>query len=558
MNNDVNEQNEQNNNLEQNNVNNEALNNIEELNTAIENTPPIKEEVDNAYVSDNILEEKKGNKVILIILGILIVFLVMIAIYVFFFKDKKELTAKEVYFKGFDAVSNYVMKDLNATEDILKDTIKVKHDIKVSLNTEDPELATISSLLKKSNLILETNVDGSKNYSEIGALLNYDNAEVLNAKLMLNDKDLYINLGSLYEKNIKTEIIDNSETPKLNDISKSVNNITSIVINKFKGQLKDEWFTQTKEELNKESVTKYTLTINNFNEYYNKIVKDIQNDQTLYSNIKNIMNVSEDDVKEFLDKFMLDETDSNEKLVINTYLTKKNEVKKIVVMMNDEERINITKEGEKYLINVSIDDKMEQIGNFKVEKNYFEFNSNYDGLVINVVLDKKDNNNKKLDLGFKMVCKEDDEYCQAGEIKLSLNNSDKNGNLNVTVNIPSLDLEASLEDKFEILKGANIELPDFNNSIDMDKFDETEMGILQSNLVKNTGLLTLLSDLGLMAADEIDDLLETACFSTNNGKDNFSETVDNYLVECRNGACRVTNTLTNEMKTLVCENEIAN
>lgn len=510
----------------------------------LESTPKINEAVENVNVEDNILGEKKKSKLPIIIIIIILLVVLCFVGYKFLYKKDKGLTSKEVFSYSLNKISDYAAGVFNGSESIITNTFKQTHKINVNLNSKSVDMAEVSTILKKLEVIFNAENDMNAKYLGANVKINYDNAEALDAKVMLNDKYIYFNLGSLYDKNIRYEVEGLDQLMEIEDNSDIYIDILNEIINTIKNELKDEYFSQNEEKLNNQDVIKYTLTINSLKEYINNIVKSLKNNTKLANDFEKL-DVTKEELNNILDNLLIEDDAEDEKLVINVYLTKKKEMLKLNIIENDEEVINIVKE-DSYIINVLLTNELEQIGTFKIEKNYFELNINYDGVVMNITTDKREKVNKN-SLQFKVVCQENDYECENIEIKITQNGDDKNGTLTLYANIPSSDIELTINDEYEFIKDAPVTLPDFNNYIDYDALGEAEAQTIQKNLSNNSGLLTLMNDLGLMEGDETKELLNTSCITSNNGKINYTDTVDNYRIECHDGMCQVTDTMTNEL-----------
>ncbi len=513
-------------------------------------TPKINDAIENVSVEDNILGEKKKSKLPFIIIGILLLILLCFVGYKFLYKKDKELTPKEVFSYSLDKISDYAVGAINGSENIFASTFKQTHKINANLNTKAVDMAEVSTILKKLEITLNTENDNNAKYLGANFKINYDNAEALDAKVMLHDKYLYLNLGSLYDKNIRYEIEGIEQLTEIEDNSTVYVEILNEIIATIKNELKETYFSYSNEKLNNEDVTKYTLTINSMNEYINNIIKSLKaNDQFVNSFKK--LNITTEDLNTMLDNLLLTDENEDAKLIINVYLTKNNELLKINLIVNDKEVISIIKD-DGYAINILINEKLERIGSFKKEKDYTELNINYDGVVMNVTIDKREKINKN-NFQFKVVCKEENEDCSNGELKITTTGDSNSGTVTLYGNIPSLDIELTINDEYELLKDAPVNLPDFNNYIDLEKFQETEAETIERNLLNNSGLLSLLSDLGLMSQNETTELLKTSCTTSNNGKINYTEIVDKYRVECHDGICQAIDTMTNAIiDTITC------
>ena len=220
----------------------------------------------NSGITGNISnDKKKGNKLPLILIGIILFLAIVIgALYLFIFNKK---TSKEIFVDGFKNVTRELFKD----EDIKKKSIKntISYNIDASGMGMD-EIVKIYNNLKLSNN-MQFDTDLKKMDEEI--TFNYKDTDLFGFGIYGRDNSMYIGLSGLYDKYIKLPITEEQYGKLFNKSTKGSGALKRALDEAFEKTLDSKYFTKSKRNVDVAGKIKkynaYTLTISNDN------VKDI-------------------------------------------------------------------------------------------------------------------------------------------------------------------------------------------------------------------------------------------------------------------------------------------
>ncbi len=558
MNNEMNGQNNLNN---QNNVN---TNNVEQNNQMPEmlGEIPTNNNVNATQSVEELVKVKNRAVVPLIIIFVLIVILIGGGVY-WYFNKRENIEPKEVFTNTIDKMGEYIGNTVSTVKKATNDKIKMTHKITGDLNSSDVEFADISKLIKNIEINLGLDVDYSSKIINSNVGLKYNSKDALNINAILNDKAMYLGLGNIYDKYIKQDIEDVENVWNIEEKINfdSIDKATKEILNIIKNNLKDEYFTKEKTTLNNVEVTKHTMTISNFKEYITNVANGIKSNNTLMNELKKLTGLTDEEITSNLDN-MVEKIEDDSYIHVEVYLNKKNKVEKIVddshlnlevyinktdmfVLGNDDQLV-IESSNDRY--NVIIKDKdgsLKQFADVKIEDKYFEINYNYEGVSASFIIDFRNNANN-IDLKMKTVCDSRDETCEKIELSLSNIGTKNKGDLTLSVKIPSDGIdELVLKDSYEIVLDSPITLPDLSGAIDYTELTEDDENKILDNVINNEVIAEIIKDLNLddLFGNSEEALIDSACLETNG--ETYNETVDDYLIECRNGSCRVTDTTTN-------------
>lgn len=524
MNNDLNEQKDV--------VNSETNNNLVGINP--------NENINKTDDVEKLVEVKNRATIPLIIILVLIVSLVSVFGYWLYTKDDS-LKPKEVFINAFDQVETFVDNKLSSAFNSSNDVIKTSHKITSEVSSSNVELALLTTLLKKLELDLLVELDFNSKIINSNLDVKYNNKDAVNLKAILNNKTAYLGLGNLYDKYIKQDFDTewNIETENIENINKAFKNIIKIA----KDSLKDEYFSSEKVKLNNEKMTKYILSIPKFKDYAKDVVNGIKSNNELMQELKNITNLKEEELIEKIDSYVSTISEDRTFNVI-VYLDKNNKLKKIT--SKDEEVIIENVDGRYNVLFKDESGSLIKMADVKYEKDYFEFNFNYEGVVLEGIIDKKNNANN-ITLNLKVVCSKDNEFCTEGEISITNKGAKNKADLVINIKIPNEGIDSLIiKDSYEIILGSPINLPDLSNAINYTLLNDTETEKIMSNVINNEALKEIITDLNLQdyfEDESIEDIFINACTKANSGE--YVETKDNYYIECRNSACKITDTTTN-------------
>ena len=359
----------------------------------------------------------KKSKIILSIFGIIIVAAaICIGTGLYLNKISKP---NYVFSKGIDIINNKLINYNKVSDDLdLEDKFSIKGNVEFDLESEyykkstDPEDKKINNLINNLNN-MNTNFKIQKNgpkdigYIELNETIGKE--ELLVFKYCIDDSTKYYFVKNILDNYVNDggcnyfENINTSSTEKENN-----EYIYNFMIDSFKNNLKDEYFTK------KEEKGKYIITLkidnNNLIDILNGVVKDLKNDKKSRRILDNIdkkilkTRIKEDKkilgkeeyykisiyTSKILHKPIKYEVEKSTKNSVETFIYEGNDTKGTLhYLINDSEKYTIPVEFKKDSIKAKIKDSQEKtIGEFKLEKN------NYN-TVINYTLT---DNNEKIDL----------------------------------------------------------------------------------------------------------------------------------------------------------------
>lgn len=161
---------------------------------------------------------------------------------------------------------------INTQEEIAEfNTLKTKADLELSIQSDDPAVQEMANLLKDTKFSLSTEFDKSTQEELVGLQLSKANETLLDASLKLEaeTQNLYVNLGQLFDKTILADMaVLSDETFEIADTSvatfgqkMSSKKAQTIFESELKAELKEEYFSAEKTNIQGENVTKNTLKL---------------------------------------------------------------------------------------------------------------------------------------------------------------------------------------------------------------------------------------------------------------------------------------------------------
>lgn len=219
--------------------------------TKVNNFEPISEEKTN---------NKKTNKLLFVIIALVVV---VAAVAVYYFSTIN--TARYIFDKKID---EYLTSDKENSE---YNTLKVNADFEMSLKSEEAGTEQLSDLINDAKFSINAEVDVENQEELMGIKIDKANDELINAKIKLDaeTQKMYMNLGELFSKTIEMDIDEVSDESfeiadtSISSFGQRVNaeKAEAILKKEVKSQLKDEYFSSEKAEIDGESVTKNKLRL---------------------------------------------------------------------------------------------------------------------------------------------------------------------------------------------------------------------------------------------------------------------------------------------------------
>lgn len=195
---------------------------------------------------------KQGKKSIFIIIALLVVMIAIVGAYLLRLNQSRYIFDKKInqYFSTSEKV-NY-------------NTMKVNADLSLSVNGVDADVQELGELVNDAKISINAEVDQETQEEIVGLKLTKNEKELLgiNAKLAIKTDDMYMNLGELFDKTIKMKISEVYDADVSMFTTENVNpKASSIVMKELKAQLKDEYFSKEKVNIENENLIKNTMEL---------------------------------------------------------------------------------------------------------------------------------------------------------------------------------------------------------------------------------------------------------------------------------------------------------
>lgn len=359
-------------------------------------TPPT--ENNGAQSTEPVVEpEKKGNKKIIgIVAGVLILICAAVLLL-----PKLLLTDKVIVDQGVKTVfeaareSLKIAKENSLDYDIEKDIIGLDGTVKINSDYKDSEIDLTK--LKNYKLSYEAAISKKDNKASGGVSLT-NGKENIEANAMIKGKDVFISLGDLYNKTIKTE----TET-EIKDIE--VSNITTedieLVLNKTESVIREK---VKDAKIESESVTK---EINGkkgkFDRvsykvdtaaYVKSVLEAYQSDEEVLDSLAKMSNNTKKEVKETIKKLLDSLKDAEkEEITINIYTSGLiPSSKEIEILIDKDDSMVIDIDGDVYKYKLKADNKEVASGTYNKDKREFTLNVKEETTKVDVKLTAKTNN----------------------------------------------------------------------------------------------------------------------------------------------------------------------
>lgn len=403
---------------------------MEELNN--QNEFKEKDEID-AYFSD----AKKKSFPLGIIFIIIFLIIIGSGIYYYFVIDSPQnifivMLSNKV--KNIDTDFNYKKTNYNFS-------------LNTNITTTNKEYIEIADILNKLSLTGNINQDLNAKQYYLNLNTLYEENDLLDLDAYLDNENLYLSANDIYDKVIKVDLSQSEEI----DIDESFNNsnnenqtkINELLIKNIIKTLKDTKCTKEYIKLNDSYSKKVSLTIDKhiMESFYNNLL----NDTDFMKNYSESEGITTSELKEKIQEKINNLDNQVVKLSLYVSLIKNEFIMLEVISNDNENRITITEENNKY--------------NYK----YYE----------NSIIKFQ---------GFIFIEKENDNY----QISLSFEDIEEQLNIELNLNL-----------SFQTDK--NIEPMDITNTVDYNSLTEKELNQILLNIMNNKTLLKLLSDINILS-----------------------------------------------------------
>lgn len=388
-----------------------------------DNTPSIQAiEQPQGLDNETATTKKKTPIILFVLIALIIIISGVMVCNSFIFNNPKKI---------FTTVSNTLLKNANNIN--ISTKTNIDYNISINVSSQDENTQQILDIINE--LKLKGTFASDTNNNVMNGIISYKDDELLNYGIQGNNEALYIKLNNLYDKTIKINTSNQSESiteysTDINDYNVAVNSLSNAISN----ALNNANYRKETTEINNQKVKKVTLILDE------KFLTDLCNlllqDKSFLESYSKITNNDESSIEQMLKDAIKEAANNNEELSV--YLLK-NELKRIEYA------------GRESVITVDIND------------NQYEFNisesnvSKYNGVIKISTM-----SNQKL-------------------LSISINMLEEKINLNVNT-IYSID------------NNKEIELLDTSDAIDYQELTEEDITNITQKLYENEALLSLIEE----------------------------------------------------------------
>lgn len=493
----------------------ETAENVEETAENVEKITNDVAPLENNLEEDEILNKKKNNKTVFVILGIIVILLIAILTigYKMFFNSKQIfLNSVNKEYKELEKIIDDVAT--NTKKDKKTVLVSQEYSINAKLNESlvDEDTQSILDEINKTKIKSQIGYDLTNKKMLLNVDTTYNNKDLINLGVYLEKQKMYLDLKNLFDKYIEIPVDNYDEIFKENDenvedlkyiLSKTKN---SIVKNLDKKEFKSENKTIKIDEKDiKVTKISYGLSEKNTNELAKKILTDLKNDKKFISKLATISGKTETEIKESVEE-QLEEINDNikngdlstkEEIVFSIYVKrltkqnvgfelsakdseteedylftyyKNNKIKEFNFYSEEEKVLNITANNNKVVTKFEGDTPVTITINKKEEdkKTIFEYEISASGasiegsLVSKILTEEKNKVEKEITFEAKII---------SSGMEL--------GSLNIT------GTETSEYD-------TEINVPEIKNKIKYENLTEEDYEKIQNKLMENEGLKELI------------------------------------------------------------------
>lgn len=436
---------------------------------------------------EKIVKEGGNNKGLLLgIIAVLVVALAVLAVYMFFNKP----TPKNVYFRVIDEFSSSVNKSIDKLNTSKKE--EIKYNVGFNMKTTNSSYNEIANIINKMKLSSSVQSDFGNKKLNANIDVLYNNSSLIDANVYLNNKDMYAELPSLYDKLIKMPL-DNElnlediwNTLDKNSYKTIVNELTNII----KNNLKEEYFSNSVEKItvlnNEVEVSKQVLDLNGKNivELQTNIINAMLNNDKLLNALSKTTNMTVSDIKLNLNETKK-EVQEAEGFVAEIYLNIKNNKIEYITIKSGEEKIELVKASDD-TFNIMLGNN--KVGALTLSNKEVNLNIDYEGTKITY---KITNTSLEINGSFEDVT-----------FSIKLNGNDKKGNLVMNVNSKEEKIDLTINADYEKSSIKSVQEKDYSNYVELDKLTENDMNSIMTKLYENQNLMTLIQDISSLTAAE--------------------------------------------------------
>ena len=435
-----------------------------------------------------VMEEKRSKTPLLIGLGVIIVFLIGIGVF-FYFNGHK---TQNIYYKTIDEFADALKENVGTVNKEVKDVLGSEMELSLNLKTNDSDMKALANILNKLKLTVnaEASAKDKKIYASVGA--KYNNGNLINGELLVNNNSIYGNVKDLYNRPIKLYEDDSlSEIWNVTDTTDYETIITEMA-KIIKSSLKEEYFTKTEEKItvlgSEVAVYNHTLKLNGdqIYEIENALMDGMLNDEALLKALANVAEIEMSELKTNLTDAKSSIEKDDRTLESNIYVNKKNDK---LEMAN----VKISGAGvdETLALNKSAEDTFDilvsntKVGTFTNTENNMELKINYEDTTLNFQITKQGNST---DITISAEA-------EGITMELILSDNDGAGTLKLRINVPEADVDLTLNATYKEKDINKVTEFSTSNYIKLEDMTENDYNSMMEKLQNNQNLLNLIQDI---------------------------------------------------------------
>ena len=366
--------------------------------------------------------KKKPPIILFVLIALIIIISGVMVCNSFIFNNPKKI---------FTTVSNTLLKNANNIN--ISTKTNIDYNISINVSSEDENTQQILDIINE--LKLKGTFASDANNNVMNGIISYKDDELLNYGIQGNNEALYVKLNNLYDKTIKINTSNQSESiteysTDINDYNVVVNSLSNAISN----ALNNANYRKETTEINNQKVKKVTLLLDE--KFLTELCNILLQDRSFLESYSKITNKDESSIEQMLKDAVKEVANNNEELSV--YLLK-NELKRIEYA------------GGESIITVDIND------------NQYEFNIS-------------ESNVSKYN----------------GTIKISTMSNQKL--LSISVNMLEEKLNIDVNTIYSVDNNKEIELFDTSDAIDYQELTEEDINNITQKLYKNEALLSLIEE----------------------------------------------------------------
>lgn len=432
---------------------------------------------------DNTNSSKGSKPILLLVIGLLLV--VLIGVGVKYFLRAEKTNTENVYYTMIDTLADNAIKYIDSGSKAIQDLSSGEVSLKTNLTSTDQEIKPILDILNGMDIKLSSVIDFPNKKANIAYQLRYENADMLNGNLFIQNNDAYLDLGTLFNK--KLALSDGSVSfDTLWNSTTSSNTEYKTIVREFAKALKksipSEYFTRTEEEievLNKSVKTyKHTLKLDEqgIKTIIENLIKEVQNNDELKDALAKELEVSKEDIDTVLNGLLEDVNVDPVNVEINIYLNaKNNDLEKAEIKTSND--INLIKTG-KDTFDLVVDDVT--YGTLVYNDKEFAITLKDEDLDTEIVISIKDDEIKLVfNLGF---------Y----EINFGVDIKTSGNTTTIVIDADAEGVKGSVT--LTVKEGTIKEVPvmDVTNAVNIDNLTEEDQSTIMANILQNSAFSNLI------------------------------------------------------------------